>query len=338
MSTTSGHESLEQLSQDVSIKNELRDFRNILDTLAKNGKITPTEKDEFTREWLGVDPDKIDERANGLVDKYVQELIKTAQEKRLDKDGAKRAVISKLKGFKTLSSGSSIARESLGVKEDAPMVEVLRKATDGLRANVKEREKDTASAQVTPANPVPAPAQEVKPKSEIPTPPAPAPAQVTPAKSAPAPVPPSAPTTPPVQSTPAPAPAQEVKPPVEPAKVVPAPSVPAKPVDKPVMPSAEKKQPAVVPKVIPVIEPTAVKQPALIQKSVSTAEGKKINPWDKAEKEITNILIKSDLISDLDNFTTEKARAILSRYKNVPYSKDFWKKDEAYVLTVAIQY
>jgi len=50
--STPSYESSGQLSQDASIKKELRDFQNILDTLAKNKQITPTERDEFTREWL----------------------------------------------------------------------------------------------------------------------------------------------------------------------------------------------------------------------------------------------------------------------------------------------
>ena len=49
---TPNHESPGQFSQDVSIKNELRDFRNILDTLVRGKEITPKEKDEFVKEWL----------------------------------------------------------------------------------------------------------------------------------------------------------------------------------------------------------------------------------------------------------------------------------------------
>ncbi len=64
----------------------------------------------------------------------------------------------------------------------------------------------------------------------------------------------------------------------------------------------------------------------------STKEVSRIIPFDK---NIWKILEKSNI--NLNNFTNDDAIAILDRYKATPYSKDFWKKDEAYPLTVAIQ-
>jgi hypothetical protein len=58
-----------------------------------------------------------------------------------------------------------------------------------------------------------------------------------------------------------------------------------------------------------------------------------ITPFNK---QIEKILKDSNI--DLNNFTKENAVSILDEYKETPYSKEFWKKDEAYPLTIAIQY
>lgn len=290
MTTTPRHESLWQLSQDVSIKNKLRDFRNILDTLAKNNKITLTEKDEFTREWLWTDPDKIDERGNGLVDKYIQELIKTAQEKGFEKDETRRAVISKLDAFKTVSSNSPAVKKSLGLRDDAPMVEVLRKATDELRANVDERKKDTASAQVTPAKSAPSPAQEAKPKTENQTPPVPVAEPVTPA---------------PVQ-----APVLIKTPPVLPAHEK------TKPVDKP----------ALAPKVIPVIEPSDIKQrPASIQKPAPVEVQTTTPNLEIPSTNVKREWVKESLqwhFKDIKNPTKNEIKKVLEEFKDKVFDKN----------------
>lgn len=294
MSTTSGHESLWQLSQDVSIKNELRDFRNILDTLVKGGKITPKEKDEFTKEWLWTDPDKVDERANGLIDKFIQELINTAQERRLDNNSARSVVISYLDGCKALFSDSPTVRDGLKVEKNAPMSEVLRRATNELRVKVDEFKKDTAAAQITPAKSAPPLAREVK----IPTPPVSA----------------------------------------EPTKITPKPPAHAKPVEK--QPVVVPEKTVIIPKVVPVIEPTAAKQPASAQKpasvEVQTITGKREIP----PTNVTIQWVKESLqwnFADVNSPTKTEIIKVLNSFKDKTFDKKMETPESSAAAIFAIQ-
>lgn len=53
---------------------------------------------------------------------------------------------------------------------------------------------------------------------------------------------------------------------------------------------------------------------------------------------IKNIFTKSKSISDINRFTKQEAVSILNKYKNQEYSKEFWKKNEGYILAAAIQF
>lgn len=69
------------------------------------------------------------------------------------------------------------------------------------------------------------------------------------------------------------------------------------------------------------------------EKNVNEIESRIVTPYTKRIKKIFE---ESGI--DLNNFTKEDAKWILEQYTNMKYSKKFWTKKEAFVLTAAIQF